>query len=87
MLLLEAAFFYLVAAEGFQGVGLGVQGEEGEGVDEPFCGVVLVPDYCVACFPIESCQSLLLLQQNTTFDGNRDDGMGMMDGGETYGNH
>jgi hypothetical protein len=24
------------------------KGREGEEVDEPFCGVVLVPDYCVA---------------------------------------
>lgn len=48
LLLLQAAFFYFVAAEGFEVVGLREDGEVGEEVDEPFCGVVLVPDYGVA---------------------------------------
>jgi hypothetical protein len=47
LLLLESAFFDFVAAEGFEVVGLG-EGREGEEVDEPFGGVVLVPYDCVA---------------------------------------
>lgn len=47
-MLLQAAFLNLVGAEGFERVGEGQQGDLGEGVDEPFCGVVLVPDYGVA---------------------------------------
>jgi hypothetical protein len=48
LLLLETAFFDFVGAEGFEVMGL-EEGREGEEVDEPFCGVVLVPDYGVAC--------------------------------------
>jgi hypothetical protein len=47
LLLLETAFFDFVGAEGFEMMGL-EEGREGEEVDEPFCGVVLVPDYGVA---------------------------------------
>jgi hypothetical protein len=40
LLLLETAFFDFVVAEAFEVVGKGSFGQE---VDEPFCGVVLVP--------------------------------------------
>jgi hypothetical protein len=45
---LEAAFFDFIGAERFERVCLGEEGNFGEKIDEPFCGVVLVPDDCVA---------------------------------------
>jgi hypothetical protein len=46
--LLQAAFFDLIGAESLERVRLWEEGDFGEKVNEPFCGVVLVPDNCVA---------------------------------------
>jgi hypothetical protein len=46
--LLQAAFFDLIGAESLERVRLWEEGDFGEKVNEPFCGVVLVPYDCVA---------------------------------------
>ena len=61
LLLLQAAFFDFVGAEGLETVCLGEERENGKGVDEPLCRVVLVPDYCVAWYDCQPFRSVLLI--------------------------
>lgn len=57
MLLLQSALFNLVGAEGLERVAL-EEGGKGEKEDEPFRGVVLVPNNCVSW---STCQSTALV--------------------------